>query len=224
MAMTYTSLVEQIAVYANRRDAYFIDSIPYFIGLAQARINREAKDIGFQESEAILTTQGVPSIAKPADWNQTVSLLLGVKNGNYKPNVTPLFSRTYEFCRTYWPLSTTTAKPMFYADDAGGKGGYGTPYTPYTSIWLAPTPDAVYPLALLYLQRPVELTAENSTNFLTDRVPDLLFYACMVETTPFLKDDERIPVWEAMYNRALQSNNLQTKQRYLDRTSQRDKD
>lgn len=220
MAMTYESLVIQIQTYANRKDAYFVDSIPYFIELAQERINREAKDIGFQKTVNGVCNLGVPTIGKPADWNQTVSLSYGVND----TALSPLFSRTYEFCRTYWAMTNQTAAPMFYADNANNQDVLTYAQSPYNSIFLAPTPDRAYAYKLIYLQRPDVLSGANQTNWLTERAPDLIFYACMVESTPFLKDDERVPVWEAMYNRALQSSNLQTKQRYIDRTSQRDKD
>jgi hypothetical protein len=52
----------------------------------------------------------------------------------------------------------------------------------------------------------------------------LLLYACLLETIPFLKDDERVPVFEALYARALQDINKDTKERYTDRLSKRDKD
>jgi hypothetical protein len=80
-----------------------------------------------------------------------------------------------------------------------------------------------YGYLLNYLRLPL-FNAANPTNFLTDRYPNLLLYACMVEAIPFLKDDERVPVFESLYNRALQSINLETTQRYTDRTSKRDKD
>jgi len=41
---------------------------------------------------------------------------------------------------------------------------------------------------------------ENPTNFLTVRYPSLLLYASMLETIPFLKGDERVPVFESLYN------------------------
>jgi hypothetical protein len=52
----------------------------------------------------------------------------------------------------------------------------------------------------------------------------LLLYACLLETIPFLKDDERVQMFEALYSRALQSVNKDAQKLYTDRISKRDKD
>jgi len=52
----------------------------------------------------------------------------------------------------------------------------------------------------------------------------LLLYACMMEAIPYLKSDERIPVFESLYKRALESVNSDTNSRYIDRYSKRNKD
>lgn len=217
MLMTYLSLVQQIKDYANRTDTYFVNNIKYFISQAQDRINRESKDIGEQISADGTFSVGNPIVTKPTNWNKTISFQYGTVEA---PTIetTVLFLRSYEFCRMYWPSTNLKAPPIFYADNGN---------QPYNSFLLAPTPDQAYKYQLVYLNRPQDIgdiEGLPSENYLTQRFPDLLIYACMVEATPFLKDDERTPVWESMYNRALQSANLQTKDRYTDRSSVRDKD
>ena len=49
----------------------------------------------------------------------------------------------------------------------------------------------------------------TSTNWLTVNAPDLLLYACLMEAIPFVKADERIPVWQAMYAQAKQALQVQ---------------
>jgi len=219
MATTYTSLIDQIKLYANRTDAYFISGIPYFISMAQDRIWREAKDIGYQNtvSGTFLINNAV--VNKPADWNQTISFSYG--SGTPAPatpftNNVLLFYRTYEFCTTYWPsAATASAPPLFYADSAQSVAGGGS----YGSFFLAPTPDLAYSYQLVYLIRPDLITPENETNWLTARVPDLLFYACMMEAMSFVKDAGQIPMWKQMYTDALASQNAQSASRHTDRTS-----
>jgi hypothetical protein len=52
-------------------------------------------------------------------------------------------------------------------------------------------------------------------------MPNLLLYAALLETTPFLRADERIPVWQAMYDRAAQMYDQQSKREIVDRSSTR---
>lgn len=65
---------------------------------------------------------------------------------------------------------------------------------------------------------------DSQTNFLTQRYPNLLLYACMMEAIPFLGDDERTPIFENLYNRALQNINRDTTERYTDRVTAKEKD
>ena len=76
---------------------------------------------------------------------------------------------------------------------------------------------------MIYLALPL-FNAQNPTNFLTLRYPSLLLYASMLETIPFLKGDERVPVFESLYNRALQSINKDAEKLYTDRVVKRDVD
>jgi hypothetical protein len=63
------------------------------------------------------------------------------------------------------------------------------------------------------------LSPQNQTNWLTDYAPDVLLYAILLEAVPFLKNDERIPVWESAYARGLASLNQQDDARQNDRAS-----
>lgn len=231
--MNYAGLVTQIQAYANRpnTDVRFNDAIPYFIDLGQQRIWREAKDIGFEKvTQEGKFKKGVATLEKPADWNKTISFQYGSVASSFNATVF-LYLRTYEFCRSYWPNSSdysSNNSPLFYADHqipltpSYAPGDIGD--SPYNGFFISPTPDQNYIYQLVYLRRPDLITTDNPNNFLTDRYPDLLFYACFLEALSYLKNDERIPVFESLYNRALQSLNNETKERYTDRTSKRDKD
>lgn len=205
--MDYHSLTQQIIQYSKRTDDFFINQIPNFINQAINRIYSEAKNIGF---EKVVTAQLTPNqflLNKPADWKETVSLTIS------PGSLSVLQLRTLEFCQAYWPNpSAESSIPIFYAD-----------YNNYNSFYLAPTPDQNYFFTLIYLALPL-FNAENPENFLTLRYPSLLLYASMLETIPFLKGDERVPVFESLYNRALQSINKDAEKLYTDRNSKRDVD
>ena len=59
------------------------------------------------------------------------------------------------------------------------------------------------------------------TNWITEYAPDVLLYATLLEATPFLKKDERIGTWQAMYDRAAQALNGEDLKRILDRSANR---
>jgi hypothetical protein len=61
----------------------------------------------------------------------------------------------------------------------------------------------------------------NQSNWLTEYAPQLLLYASLLEATPFLKNDERIGVWQQMYDRAAQALNGEDLSKILDRSAKR---
>lgn len=205
--MDYNTLRQQIIDYSKRTDPFFISQIPNFINQAINRIYSEAKNIGFEKVLDGQLDNNRFSFIKPNDWKETVSF--SIKIGN---DLSVLQLRTLEFCQAYWPNSTITGQPVFYAD-----------FNNYNSFYLAPTPDNNYQLRLIYLALPL-FNKENPENFLTLRYPSLLLYASMLETVPFLKGDERVPVFESLYNRALQGINKDAEKLYTDRVAKRDVD
>ena len=72
---------------------------------------------------------------------------------------------------------------------------------------VAPTPDAAYVLTMAYIKQPTSITTSNSTTTeLSTKQPDLLLYACLVETYKFLKGpDNMIQLYEASYQEAVQT-------------------
>lgn len=65
------------------------------------------------------------------------------------------------------------------------------------------TPDTEYPAELLYYARVPRLTDESPDNVLLDRYPDAYLYAALAASAPYLMNDERIQVWDAMYQNAV---------------------
>lgn len=204
--MNYASLTTQIQNYANRTDAIFIGQIPNFINQAMNRIYSEAKSLGFEIVYGGNLTANQSIFPKPNNWKETISF--SITNNN---QVFYLFPRSYEFGSTYWPTPGQYALPKFYADKN------------YDSFTLFPGPDQNYSLTLIYRGLP-DFDVQHTTNFLTDRYPSLLLYASLLEAISFLKDDERIPVFESLYNRALQDANRDKQVTITDRTTKRDTD
>lgn len=209
-AMTFNSLVSQVSAYLDRTDVSTLEQIPNFIYQAEQRICRESKTIGF---ESYVTGNLIPGVAvyqKPALWRRWITFNVGT--GATNNSHTPVQLRSYEYLIANYPDPTQTGTPLYYSD----KG--------YDNYIVAPTPDIAYPFEIAFLQLPTPITLLNQTNFLTNFAPDVLLYATLVEAIPYLKDDERMALWNAEYEKRMASLNAQDDMRIEDRQSNRNAD
>lgn len=210
--MTFTTLQEDVRRYLERGATYASDpvvyaQIPRLINLAERRIARELKVQGFINVVTGTLTIGQSVYDKPDRWRDTVSMNIGTGASNNKRKV--LFTRDYEYLLSYWPDRTDTDEPIFYSD------------YDYDHWLIAPTPDAEYPFEILYYELPPLLDDVVQTNWLTEYAPQLLLYGTLLEATPFLKNDERISVWQNMYDRAAAMLNGEDLAKILDRSAVR---
>lgn len=208
--MTFTSLQEDMRRYLERGalvDTEVYEQLPSLINLAERAIATELKFQGFINVVVTSLVAGTSVYEKPDRWRQTVSMNFGTGEDNDTRQ--PLFARSYEYSRAYWPDSTVRAQPEFYSD------------YDYQHWLITPTPDAAYPIEIIYYQQPPLLDDTNQTNWLTDYAPNALLYRALLEATPFLKNDERIPVWTSMYSQQMQAINTQDLQKIVDRAATR---
>lgn len=192
--MTYNSLVADLEAYLQRQDALVINQIPQFVNLAQIRIPREMKLLGFrQEVTGVFdgTAQSTGIMQKPSDWRKTIAFYVGTGADNNTH--TPVLERDYDYVRTIYPDPTQQGIPRFYAD------------ADYNHWLIQPSPNTGYPYKIPYYGTLTLLDSSTQTNWLTVNAPDLLLYACLLEAIPFLKVDERIPVWQGLYTNAKQA-------------------
>ena len=208
-AMTFASLQVDLRRYLERGftladDPYVYEQLPRLINMAERRIARDLKIQGFIVAVTTPLSVGVSTYAKPNRWRETISMT--TKDGN---TVTPVYTRSYEYCRSYWPDDTQTGQPQFYAD------------YDYTHWLLVPTPNDTYDLEVLYYELPVLLDDATQTNWLTDYAPNLLLYGALLEATPFLKNDDRIATWQNYYQSAANALNTEDLKKILDRDSVR---
>lgn len=198
--MTYTSLVEDISSYLERTDTATLEKIPTFIMLAEQQIALEIKFLGnltVQESSMVATE---PVISKPARWRKTVSMNVVVAG-----NRQPVLLRKLEYLREYWPNATETDIPIYYAD------------YDYTHWLVAPTPDIDYSFEVLYYERVQPLDSTNQTNWFTIYAPQALLYGTLLQAMPFIKNDERIPMWKAQYDLVINTLKSEDATRLADR-------
>lgn len=210
--MTFDTLKQDVQRYLARggtmaTDPITFEQLPRLINLAERRCARELKVQGFINVVSTTLVPGQSVYDKPDRWRDTASINIGTGTGNTQRKT--LFPRAYEYVRAFWPNEAQTGEPQFY-----------TEYD-YSHWLLAPTPDAAYPMEILYYELPPLLGDEQQTNWLTEYAPQLLLYATLLEASPFLKNDERIPVWQNMYDRAAAMLNGEDLSKILDRASTR---
>ena len=198
--MTYDSLVENIQSYLERTDTATLDKIPLFIMLAEQVIASRIKFLGNLTVNTSNMVIGTSIIAKPARWHKTVSMNVTVAGVRQ-----PVLLRKYEYLREYWPDATLTDVPQFYAD------------YDYTNWLVAPTPAVAYSFEVLYYERVQPLDSSNQTNWFTIYAPQALLYGSLLQAMPFLKNDERTPLWEAQYSVIMDTLMAEDKLRIADR-------
>ena len=200
ISMTYSSLVSDIASYLERADTQTLEKIPTFIMLAEQVIASEIKFLGNLTVNESALVAGNPVISKPVRWHKTVSINVtvdGVKQ--------PVFLRTYEYLRQYWPNESNEDVPKYYSD------------YDYTHWLIAPTPDLPYSFEVLYYERVQPLDDTNQTNWFTEYAPQALLYGALLQAMPFLKNDDRIPMWQAQYKLIMDTLKTENVQRLGDR-------
>jgi hypothetical protein len=198
--MTYDSLVENIQSYLERTDTATIDKIPLFIMLAEQVIASQIKFLGNLTVNTSNMVVGTSTIAKPARWHKTVSMNITVGGSRQ-----PVLNRRYEYLREYWPSPTATGTPVYYAD------------YDYSNWLIAPTPDVAYAFEVLYYERVQPLDSSNQTNWFTIYAPQALLYGSLLQAMPFLKNDERIPMWQGQYKLIMDTLMAEDKLRLADR-------
>ena len=178
---TYANLKTAIADWLDRSD--LTDRIPDFIALAEARLNRELRIRPMEVRSTLTLTAGQRYFSLPGGYLQMRNIQL-----NTNP-VTPLEYITPEMLDRLYG-SNTSGKPKAYSLIGD-------------EIQLAPIPDSAYTLEVAYYEKFTPLSTDVTTNWLTENAPDVLLYGALIEAEPFIKNDERMPLWLNAYKEAV---------------------
>lgn len=201
--LTYDSLTSLVLQYLERSDTAVVNFIPTAITLAEFEIAENIKTLGQMVVANGAMTAGNPVVQKPARWRKTVSMTL--TNGSN--NTQPILLRKLEYLRNYWPNSSSTDTPLYYAD------------YDYDNWYVAPTPSAAFVFQTLCYTRLQPLASDNQTNWLTINAPNVMLFGTLKQTAPFLKDDARLAVWGNMFDTALAALKIEDTLRIGDRQS-----
>lgn len=175
---TYAELQTAVANWLNRSD--LTTRIPEFIALAEARMNRDKR---LRVVDAITRADLAVSAqytALPSDFAQMVNI---ERTGSPVQALDVLAPQQMDAIRAQTP----TGEPRYYCVVGD-------------ELELAPVPDSAETLAMIYFRRIEALSTTVTSNWLLAAAPDVYLYATLIESAPFLHEDERIGTWQSLYD------------------------
>lgn len=192
---TYSDLVTAVTEYLARdQDTTLIARIPTFIQLAEAKFNRElfVRQMETRSVATIDTTTSEPEfISLPTDFQSMRRIRLSSVSG--KPTLAFMSGQQLEEWRMMH--NNVSGTPKFFSIMG-------------TEIELAPTPSADCVVEMVYRKNipPISIAL---TNWLLTLAPDLYLYGALLESAPYMKEDDRIQTWALGFKTALDGlNNL----------------
>jgi hypothetical protein len=185
MIATYAELQTSVADFLDRQDLTAI--IPTFIRLAEARIDRDLRHWRQERRDMILLDAQYAAL--PETFLQPIRLQ--IKTGP-TGEVAPI--STAQMLQLRGDRADLAGPPTNYAITAG-------------QIELLPTPDDTYEASIVYYGRIPALSVSNTTNWLLTEAPDTYLYGSLVHAAPYLKDDQRITIWESLFKLSLDTLN-----------------
>lgn len=178
---TYSELQASISDWLNRSD--LTSQIPDFIALAEADMNRRIRHWRMEKrANAELDTQ---YSTLPADFIEPVRLSI-TSGDTYKleaESQAQLLDRRAQ-------AGNTAGLPKYYALTGG-------------NIEVFPRPDSNYTLEMLYISQIEALSGSNPSNWILQYFSDCYLYGSLVHSAPFLEQDQRISIWVALYDKAI---------------------
>lgn len=178
----YTGLKAAIATELARDD--LTADIPGFIALAEAKMKRRIR----KKTIRATITVTAESTALPAACAELRSI--------YALSGLPSLDRPLR-------LGTPEAVAEVRANHAGVPGRPVVFAIVDNNLICAPAPDQSYTFQITYYEALTPLSGSVTTNSILDDAPDAYFYGALYHAAPYLEHDERIPMWEDYFEKAV---------------------
>jgi hypothetical protein len=177
---SYATLQTAIGDWANRGDLPVED----LITLTEAMLRRSD---ALQDEVRTTIELNANIVALPAACGEVLHLFYddGVRFG-------PIDIKPPDTVAALKPTLPTSGAPQLAAIVENG-----------TKLFLAPDPDDTYTAEIIYLANLTSLSDQNTSNWILASHGDLYLYGALLKAEPYLKNDERIPVWKEMFDVAL---------------------
>lgn len=182
MAITsYAELQTALDNWLNRSD--LSSRTPEFISLAEAKFNRRIRN------PEMLTRDDTFTVASQYETLPTGFLSAERFVLLTNPDVELNYVTPEELSEKKFVLRNT-AKPIYYTVIGD-------------SFEFLPEPADTYTASLLYYKR-LDGLATTDPNWLLTNHPDIYLYGALCEAEPYMRNDERLPVWKSLLAEALQ--------------------
>lgn len=178
---TYTELQTALGNWLNRSD--LSARLPEFVALAEARFNRVLRAPDMITKDDSFTIDGQYE-ALPTGFLEARRFTI------LSSPVRPLEYISPEQMSEYRASKTSSAKPQWFTVVG-------------TNFEFLPTPDSAYTGSLIYYKAITGL-ATTSPNWLLTSHPDIYLYGSLVAAEPYVMNDERLPLWKAQLDQALE--------------------
>lgn len=182
---SYTTLLTAVSDYLNRAD--LTTFIPGFVQNWEERFFRQPKNFGrwMEVSADPVIASGV--IAVPAAY-------LGLKYAYVSGNPSSRLDRVSinQLYGTY-PRGSSPSLPFWIAREGA-------------SFVFGPVPDDDYTIHILYWAKQTlmrSFAADAAAHWIIVNAPDMALYGALLEASPFLLNDDRVPLWAAAYDVAV---------------------
>lgn len=164
--------------------------------LAQTRLNREL-DSQYMEAVAVIPviTSGlpIPLMTAVPDYNR-------VRLVTSSQNLLPLESLAFNEYQMHVSGKYGDGSPI--GDNSDKPGEYAIEGL---SLYVVPYASGGSTLTIHYYKKVPPIGPTLNTNVFTESHFDALLFASCLEVSRYIVEDERIPVWEAAYQNAVQS-------------------
>jgi len=171
---TYSDLQTSVANWLHRSDMTTI--ISDLILLGETRIFREIRCKPMESTLSVTIASGVAAV--PSDY-------IDIKSAYVSGTTAQTLRRaTVDYIYTNYPTRSSDAKPKHMAREG-------------SNFIFGPYPDSSYTIAGIYYAQPTSIQTTANTLFTT--YPDLYLFASLCEAAPYMKNDDRIMIWEGKY-------------------------
>ena len=185
---TYAELQTATANWLDRSD--LTARIPEFIELAEANFNRVIRQPDMITKNDSFSIAGRYTTL-PTDTLEIVRIVLDLT-----PVVVLEYMTPEELSERRITL-TGTGKPYYFTTIGGSAN----------QLEVLRSPDDTYTASIIYYTRIPALA--DGTNWLLTNHPDIYLFGALVEAEPYLKNDERMPMWTSRLDKALNDLRLQ---------------
>jgi len=178
----YTTLQSTIADYLNRAD--LTAQIPTFIQMAEADMNTRLRT-----REMIVRAEATSNneyVQLPSDWVEAINL--HIVDGKQPLRFVTLDEADRIVAEKYY------TQVIAYSLMNG-------------ALELVPAPGADVDIEMIYYGKIPALSAQQATNWLLTKAPDVYLYGSLLHAQPFLMDDQRMPVFATLYNSRIEALN-----------------